>query len=129
MQSADKGILEERMEKLTKSFDKAEKQIGEGPFFSGSEFGNVDMAWLPLLHRAALVENHSGYDMLAGYPKVKAWQKTLLESGIPKKSVPADFDEKFSAFYLADRTWLGRGADPNETVTSNSQAPSGGCCG
>ncbi|MCV0425945.1 MAG: glutathione S-transferase family protein [Roseibium sp.] len=129
MQSADKGILDERMAKLIKSFEKAEKQLGEGPYFFGQKLGNVDMAWLPLLHRAAIVEDHSGYDMLSDYPKVKAWQKTLLETGIPEKSVPTDFDEKFSTFYLDDRTWLGRGANLNEAATSTSQPQTGGCCG
>ncbi|MES0811342.1 glutathione S-transferase family protein [Roseibium sp. SCPC15] len=129
MQSADKAILDERMSKLVKSFDKAEKQLGEGPFFSGERLGNVDMAWLPLLHRAAIVESFNGYDMLDSHPKVKAWQKSLLETGIPQKSVPADFDEKFSSFYLAERTWLGRGANPAEPAGAVEPAKSGGCCG
>jgi len=129
MQSADKGVLDERITKLSKSFEKVERQLGQGPYFSGESMGNVDIAWLPLLHRAALVEDHSGYDMLAGYPKVKAWQKALLNSGIPAKSVPEDFQQKFSDFYLADRTWLGRGANLNEPPCAPAHTKSGGCCG
>ncbi|WP_170325621.1 glutathione S-transferase family protein [Ruegeria arenilitoris] len=130
MQSADKGVLDERMAKLVKSFEKAERQLGQGPYFTGETMGNVDIAWLPLLHRAAIVEDHSGYDMLAGYPKVKAWQKALMDSGIPAKSVPQDFLQKFSEFYLAERTWLGRGANLNEVPCEQpTQAKSGGCCG
>lgn len=129
MQSADRGILEGRISKLNKSFEKAEGQLGKGPFFSDNSLGNVDIAWLPLLYRAALVEKHSGYDMLASYPKVKAWQKSLMATGIPQKSVPDDFDGKFSDFYLSDRTWLGRGANINEVATSAAEASGGGCCG
>ncbi|MES0826446.1 glutathione S-transferase family protein [Ruegeria sp. SCP11] len=129
MQSADKDVLDERMAKLTKSFEKAERQFGQGPYFSGGSLGNVDIAWLPLLHRAAIVEDRSGYDMLADYPKVKAWQKMLLDSGIPTKSVPEDFLQKFSDFYLAERTWLGRGANLNEEPCQPKQTKSGGCCG
>jgi len=55
MQSADKSTLDQRMVKLNKSFEKVEKQLGDGPFFSGDTLGNVDVAWLPTLHRAALV--------------------------------------------------------------------------
>lgn len=129
MQSADKTVLDERMAKLGKAFDKAEQHLGEGPYFDGVSLGNVDMAWLPLLHRAALVEAHSGYDMLAGRPRVKAWQQALLDTGIPEKSVPEDFSDRFSDFYLADRTWLGRGAHLNEAPTQNAIAQGGGCCG
>ena len=111
------------------AFAKAEKQLGDGPFFAGETLGNVDMAWLPLLHRAALVERHSGYDMLAAYPKVKAWQQAVLATGIAQRSVPDDFTEKFSAFYLSERTWLGRGAKLNEASLGNAQAIGGGCCG
>ncbi|WP_170330801.1 glutathione S-transferase family protein [Ruegeria arenilitoris] len=129
MQSADKGVLDERMAKLAKSFEKVESQLGQGAFFSGKSIGNVDIAWLPLLHRAAIVEDHSGYDMLAEFPKLKAWQQTLLNSGIPAKSVPEDFLERFSDFYLAGRTWLGRGANLNEAPCEATQSNSGGCCG
>lgn len=129
MQSADRGILNARVTKLNKSFEKVERQLGKGPFFSDNCPGNVDMAWLPLLHRAALVENHSGYDMLAAYPRVKAWQKALIASGIPQKSVAIDFDRKFSELYLSERTWLGRGANLKEVSTNNAEASGGGCCG
>lgn len=129
MQSANISVIQERMGKLRKSFDKAEKQLGKGPYFSGTTISNVDIAWLPLLHRAAIVEAHSGYDMFADHPKVKAWQQVLLKTGIAEKSVPQDFDEKFSNFYLAERTWLGRGAPTDEQVEVLSPKASSGCCG
>jgi glutathione S-transferase len=130
MQSADMHVMNERMAKLRKGFDKAEKQLSEGPYFSGSQLGNVDIAWLPLLHRAALVEAHSGYDMFVDHPKVKAWQQILLKTGIAEKSVPEDFNEKFSNFYLAERTWLGRGARTDEAIEApQAKSQSSGCCG
>ncbi len=129
MQSADKATLDGRIRKLDASFARVEKQLGEGSFFAGEELGNVDIAWLPLLHRAAIVEKHSGYDMLAGYPKVKSWQQAVLQTGIPAKSVPADFDQKFSDFYLAKRTWLGRGANLNEAPSAPAKSTGSGCCG
>lgn len=129
MQSANKETLAERSEKLNKSFAKAEKKLGEGPFFNGETMGNVDIAWLPLLHRALIVEQHSGYDFLANYPKVKAWQSAMAKTGIAEKSVPADFNEAFSNFYLAERTFLGRGANFNEAPIEVAKASGGGCCG
>lgn len=130
MQSTDKDTLLERSANLNKAFEKAEKQLGDGPFFNGSLMGNVDIAWLPLLHRALIVKQQSGYDFLMAYPKMQAWQSALAETGIFKKSVPADFKEAFTNFYLSPRTFLGRGADLSEEVSDlGSPKISGGCCG
>ncbi len=114
--SADNETLAERSEKLGKAFAKAEKALGEGPFFKGESLSNVDIAWLPLLHRAAVIQNKSCYDFLGSYPKVKAWQKALLKTGLAEKSVPEDFVEVFSGFYLSDSTFLGAGKNCAEEL-------------
>ena len=54
--SPDQEVLNERSEKLGKAFDRIEKQLGNTPYFSGEEIGMVDIAWLTLLHRAAIIE-------------------------------------------------------------------------
>ncbi|SLN20788.1 hypothetical protein ROA7450_00715 [Roseovarius albus] len=128
MQSADKETLAEREAKLNKVFEKAEKQLDDAPFFSGTSLGNVDIAWLPLLHRAKIIDNRSGYDFVAEFPKVKAWQSALMDTGIAEKSVARDFEDTFADFYLADRTFLGRGANFNEAPARSSKQ-SAGCCG
>ncbi len=128
MQSADKGAWDQRMPKLHAAFARVEAQLGEGPFFAGGEIGNVDIAWLPLLHRAALVERHNGHDMLAGYPRAKAWQQAVLDTGIPDRSVHGDFLRKFTDLYLAERSWLGRGANANEAPPAAERAAAGSCC-
>lgn len=109
--SSDISTLVERTEKLGKAFSKAEKELGDGPYFKGKSLSNIDIAWLPLLHRAAIINSHSCYDFLDGYPKVKAWQSALLDTGLAEKSVPEDFIEVFSNFYLSDSTYLGAGKD------------------
>jgi glutathione S-transferase len=122
-------VLAEREAKLTKAFERAEKQLPEGPFFNGELVGNVDIAWLPLLHRALIVKDHSGYDFLADYPKVRAWQSTLADTGLYTKSVADDFKERFSDLYLCDRTFLGRGADFLEPTPEAPQHKAANCCG
>lgn len=108
--SADAPSLEERSAKLGKAFAKAERELGAGPYFNGEVMGNVDLAWLPLLHRAAIIEARTGYDFLADYPRVKEWQGAMLGTGLAAKSVAHDFEDAFSRFYLSDQTFLGRSA-------------------
>ncbi|WP_066015135.1 glutathione S-transferase family protein [Endozoicomonas atrinae] len=106
--SKDGQTLKERTEKLTMAFAKVEKVLGEYRFFNSDTLSMVDLAWLPLLHRAQIIREKSGYDFLAGYPKVQAWQEALLETGLAEKTVSKDFLEKFSDFYLSEKTFLGR---------------------
>lgn len=106
--SANEATLKERSLKLDKAFTAVEKILGDTPFFNTQSVGMVDIAWLPLLHRAAIIEQYSGYDFLQGYPKVKRWQETLLHSELAEKSVSATFIDAFTRFYLSEDTFLGR---------------------
>ena len=94
--------MEERMEA------RIEARLGAGPYFHRETLGMVDIAWLPLLHRAAIIERHTGFDFLGAFPKVKQWQAAVLATGITEKSVAEDFESRFTAFYLADATYLGQ---------------------
>jgi len=107
--SEDEETLVERSKKLGKAFATIEGALGKGPYFSGTEISMVDIAWLPLLHRAALIERHTGYDFLEGYPLVKKWQRHLMDTGLAEKSVADDFESAFTGFYLSDATFLGNG--------------------
>ncbi|NOI57332.1 glutathione S-transferase family protein [Vibrio coralliilyticus] len=122
MRSADEATLAERVEKLAKAFAKAEKQLA-GPFFKGEQMSNVDMAWLPLLHRAHIIKSRTCFDMLEGLPKVQAWQNKILESGLVEKTVAEDFEGAFTGFYLSEQTFLGKGED----CTANSGCGTN-CC-
>jgi len=107
--SEDEKTLVERTEKLGKAFAIIEGALGEGPYFRGAEISLVDIAWLPLLHRAALIERHTGYDFLEGYSMVKKWQRHLMDTGLAEKSVADDFETAFTDFYLSESTFLGNG--------------------
>lgn len=123
MGSKDQATFEQREAKLRNVFEKAEKQLSSASrFFNSDNLSNVDIAWLPLLHRAAIVKEHSGFDMLCGLPKAQAWQKALLESGLAEKSVAAEFNQKFKDFYLTN-TFLAEGKDIETTACK-----SGSCC-
>ncbi len=127
MSSADKSTLDTRTEELGKAFARVENVLGSGPYFKGQFIGNVDISWLPLLHRAAIIEQHTHYDFLKKYPKVKTWQSALMASGLAEKSVSDDFDEVFTNFYLSDSTFLGKGE--NCTNVSGDSCSTNQCCG
>lgn len=125
--SPDCSALKKRSGKLEAAFDRVEKQLGETRYFGGHTIGMVDIAWLPLLHRADIVRRHSGHDFLGERPRLKAWQETLLKDGLAEKSVAPDFKEAFSNFYLSDQTFLGRGEDVASCCFSETCATDA-CC-
>lgn len=110
MSSRSCEVMEERKAKLDKAFGRIKKHLGEregsSPFFGGDSIGNVDIAWLPLLHRFDLVARHSGFDFLEGLPQVKAWQKRLLATGLAERSVSENFEQKFVNFIYLRRLFL-----------------------
>ena len=125
--SPDGDILRERSAKLGVAFDRIEKQLGETPFFAGDDIGMVDIAWLTLLHRADIIRKRTGYDFVGDRPKLKAWQKRLIDTGLAKKSVAPDFEDAFANFYLSDQTFLGRGGE-GETCCSGKVFATESCC-
>lgn len=127
MRSGDRETLTTQAANLGRAFARAEAHLGDGPFFNGATMGNVDLAWLVLLHRAAIVRAHRGYDFLAEFPKVRKWQDALMATGLAEASVAPDFEEKFAGFYLSDQTYLGRGCNPGNAAAEAACA-SGTCC-
>jgi len=109
--SRDRKTLAERTAKLATAFDKVEKQLTGSRYFNGDALSMVDIAWLPLLDRAHIIEENTGYDFIGSRPKLKSWQKELLGTGLTSKSVAEDFEAAFKDFYLSDKTYLGRGGD------------------
>ncbi|MCG7584673.1 glutathione S-transferase family protein [Photobacterium sp. OFAV2-7] len=92
---------------FAKSLNKVESVLGQTKYFLGNELSSVDIAWLPLLHRAALVEKYTGVDLFDRWPKIKAWQSQIMTLDIVEKSVSEDFEAVFSNFYLSPKTYLG----------------------
>ena len=129
MRSADKATYGERSDKLNKAFAKVESALSDGPFFKGTMLSNVDIAWLPLLHRAKIVAQHSHIDPLEAFPKVKAWQQALAQTPLFEKSVADSFEEKLIDFYLSEKTYLGQGNNAlGKCMTTNQQAVNASCC-
>lgn len=108
MRAATAETFEQKKAKFLSAFEKVESALEDGPYFAGDRLFMVDAVWYPLLHRAAVVEAHSGFDFLAAFPRVKNWQRSLLRVDALARSVAEDFEALFAGFYLSGETYLGR---------------------
>ena len=106
MRSKDKASFEKHHQTLSHALQKVENHLSsEHAFFKSNSLSRIDMAWLPILHRADLIKQHTGFDFFADYPKVSAWQQSLLKLDLVEKSVADDFLSVFQQFYL-QQTYL-----------------------
>lgn len=132
MRSGDQETLLERSENLTKAFEKVEKALApEGNYFKGRQLSNVDIAWLPILHRAHIIKEHTGHDFLKQFPKMQNWQKTIMASGLAEASVADDFEKYFTDFYLSEKTYLGkdyRACEEGGSCPEDKGAITQACC-
>lgn len=101
MRSASEEEYQHNFSLFNKSLINIEKQLANGPYFLGEQLSRVDIAWLPLLHRAQLVEIHTGIDSFKAYPKIKAWQQSLISLPWLESTVSDDFTSVFTDFYLS----------------------------
>ena len=59
-------------------------------YFNGDDFCLIDAAYAPMLMRFDLLKQHCDLDVLAGLPKMQAWQQTLLDRPCVKNSVVSE---------------------------------------
>ena len=106
--SQDETTFTRRLKDLAPIFAAMEERLGAAPYFHGTEVSAVDIDWLPVLHRSELIRQHAGYDFFENYPKLQTWRASLLATSLAERSVPKDFEEIFTSFYLNEETHLGR---------------------
>lgn len=80
-------------------FDRLEAQLSaSGPYFSGGTLHLIDLAYIPLFHRFALLDGWHPIDVYEGYPRLHAWQANLLERESVKRSVKPNFAERLREY-------------------------------
>ncbi|WP_186293476.1 glutathione S-transferase family protein [Vibrio harveyi] len=102
MRSVDEAEFKQHWVVFEKALINMEKQLGSSAFFFGDELSRVDIAWLPILHRAWLVEKTTGHDMFRDFPNVKRWQGNIMQLEWLMETVSEDFEEVFNRFYLSN---------------------------
>ncbi len=102
MRSVDEAEFKQHWAVFEKALINMEKQLGSSAFFFGDELSRVDIAWLPILHRAWLVEKTTGHDMFRDFPNIKRWQENIMKLDWLMETVSEDFEEVFNRFYLSN---------------------------
>jgi glutathione S-transferase len=103
----DEDAFEMHVASLRRRFRSAEKELGEGPFFNGSQFALVDAAFAPIFRYLAVVDPDGELGFFDGLDKVNRWRKALAERPSVKQSVVEDYPQRLYLFISAKDTILG----------------------
>lgn len=104
--AADAQILNAKAEELKTKFAQLEKQLGDGPYFSGENFSLVDAALAPVFRYFDVFEQIADFGFFTGLPKLKAWRQTLQARASVRTAVSEDYPALLGTFLHARHSAL-----------------------
>lgn len=93
---------------LQERFSQVERVLGEGPYFSGTQFGLVDAAFAPAFRYFDVFDPVSGVDMFADAPKTRAWRQVLAQRRSVQEAVVENYPALLREFVIRQGGVLGR---------------------
>ncbi|MFG1427965.1 glutathione S-transferase family protein [Roseixanthobacter glucoisosaccharinicivorans] len=88
--SSKGSALRDRLERL-------EGELGDGPFFEGTNFSMVDAVTAPVFRYFDVLDQSVGEAFFAGLPRMSAWRSALAVRPSVIAAVGSDYGERFQA--------------------------------
>lgn len=104
-----KSLLEEK-------FSRVEEALGDGPWFSGSDFSLVDAAFAPAFRYFDVIDELTGIDFFKNTPNLTAWRAALKARPSVIAAVSKDYPERLLTFFADRRSLVGQLAKNQTTV-------------
>lgn len=93
---------------LAERFHQLEKALGDGPYFSGTQFRLVDAAFAPVFRYFDVFDAVSGIDFFSDAPKLQAWRAALAQRPSVRAAVSEDYPALLTEFVIRQDGVLGR---------------------
>ena len=104
--AADETRLATKRDTLAARFEQIEGELGNGPFFSGPNFGIVDAVFGPVFRYFDVFDEIDDFAFLTKTPKVRAWRQQLATRESVRGAVGPAYGEQLLAFLLARNSAL-----------------------
>lgn len=78
----------------------AERDLGEGPYFSGERFSMVDAVFAPVFRYFDVFDRIADIGVFAATPKVRAWRTALAARPSVREAVTDDYGQRLQDFLV-----------------------------
>jgi len=96
--TSDRAAFDAKAILLREKFGRLEVELGEGPYFAGSEFCLVDAVFAPAFRYFDVFDRYADLGAFAGLPKVQAWRRALAARPSVRAAVVPDYEARLTAF-------------------------------
>lgn len=104
-------LLADKVLAVRRLLERIEGELGDGPYFDGSGFSMVDVAFAPAFRYFNVVDKGNGFRLLEGLPRVDTWRGSLAARPSVQQGVVSDYEDRLHAFLLKRGTALSRTID------------------
>ncbi|WEX77678.1 glutathione S-transferase family protein [Sinorhizobium numidicum] len=94
----DAETLETKRKILKTKFAAVEAELGDGPYFAGTDFSLVDAVFAPIFRYFDVFDTISDMGIFDGLPRVAAWRKALAARPSVKAAVTEDYPQRLMDF-------------------------------
>jgi len=101
-------VFSEKVNTLSAKFTRLEAELGEGPYFSGSQFSLVDAVYAPVFRYFDVFDLIDDFKILSSKPKIDQWRQALNTRPSVKRAVAPEYPELLWGFLRARGSHLSR---------------------
>lgn len=114
--AANEERLAEMRQKLADKFARLESELGEGPYFTGTQFSLVDAVFGPIFRYFDSFDKIADFGIFEGLPKVIAYRQALAKRPSIKDAVAVDYPARLEEFFARRGSHLSRLMENSETL-------------
>lgn len=96
----DEEALLVKANELHVMFTRLEEELGEGPYFAGSDFSLVDTVFGPVFRYFDVFDQIADFGVFDGLAKVQAWRLALSRRDSVIDAVTDDYEERLMQFLV-----------------------------
>lgn len=104
--ATNKAGLEQSLRSIQTKLSQIEKQLSQGPFFSGEKFQVIDAVYSPIFRYFNTLEKYVDCSFFEALPKISAWRHALSQRTSVQTAVAIDYPERLETFFKARQGYL-----------------------
>jgi len=91
---------------IQNKFRRLEKELSDGPFYSGEQFHLIDAVYGPIFRYFDVFDTFTKLDTFDDLPKCLLWRNTLRKQCSVQKAVPRDYTNRLMAFLINRESYI-----------------------